>query len=131
MADYPGWLSGEKDKLEAEVRRRQLGRVAEHLRREIQRMDLDDTGRLMRSIRVDERAGTVTMDAPYSKFVNDGRRPGRAPPYEQIHRWVGHKLGITQPKRSRNVTWAIMMKIKKKGIPGTWILERAWKRALR
>lgn len=130
MANYPAWLGEDRAKLEHGIRRRRLGKVAEYLQREIENMGIDDTGRLVRSIRVNEKAGTVTMTAPYGKWVNEGRTPGaKMPPYSPIRRWVGHKLGITEQSRARSVAWAVMKKIQKQGIPGKWVLERAWKRA--
>ncbi len=78
--EFPGWLSDDVAEMEAEVRRVQLGRVAKILRKEILEMDINDTGRLYQSVRVNKREGTVTMGTPYGKFVNEGRSPGNLPP---------------------------------------------------
>ena len=128
---WPGWLSGEQARAENMIRLEHLNRVADELRREIMRSGANDTGRLADSIRVNIVKGEVVMVAPYSRFVEEGVRPGgKVPPYKKIRKWVGHKLGLSG-KQGKNVAWAVMWKIHKRGIPARHLIERAWRRALR
>jgi hypothetical protein len=140
---WPGWLDGEQAALERDINREYLGRVAKILREEIVEMGLVDTGKLLRSVKVDEERGTVIMDVPYAEEIEHGRSPGTSPPYDAIRLWVGRKFGLRlrseegnqkgsyqRRKMGRSVAFAIMNKIKKTGVPGTHIMERAWKRAL-
>lgn len=130
--EIPVWSSEDEAELAWEAKRRQLGRVAEFLIEEIRAFDIEDTGRLARSVKVDMVKGEVVMTAPYGKWVNEGRKSGGGiPPYDHIRKWVGHKLGIANRKQARSVAWAIMEKIHKKGIPAKHIVEEAWKNAQR
>lgn len=124
----PNWLSGEKARLENTIRLAILEQVRLQVIEELEKMDIDDTGKLAESVKANITKNEVVFTAKYGKFVEEGRKPGRKlPPYDKIRRWVGHKLGITSTKKARNVTWAIMMKIKKEGIPGAHVIQRAWR----
>ena len=128
---WPGWLGAAQGEIERDLHRETLARVAIALRDEIERAGLIDTGRLWRSVRVDESKGTLTM-VPYEKFVEFGRKPGgKMPPVKVLQVWVRRKLGITDKREVRNVAWVISAKIKREGIPATNVLARAWKRVLR
>jgi hypothetical protein len=127
---WPDWLDEEQAELQRQAYHEHLGRVAQRLREEIESEGVSDTGRLLKSIQIDEEQGTVVMTTSYADFVEEGRSPGSMPPYDAIRRWVRRKLGVRGTRETHDVTWAIMLKIKKRGIPGKHLIERAWKRAL-
>jgi hypothetical protein len=141
---WPGWTLNDQLDVEEMINGPRARRVAERLREIIEEEGLDVTGRLKRSIRINERKGEVTLTAPYWVDIEYGRKPGgKMPPYRAIRKWVSDKFGLRQlgaPKvkgswagdrarrrRGHDVAWAIMQKIQKKGLPARHILEKAWR----
>lgn len=63
----------------------------------------------------------------YGIVVEMGRRPGqKMPPVAPIELWVRSILGETDPKKARQIAFAIAVKIAKKGTEGKHMLEEGW-----
>lgn len=50
----------------------------------------------------------------YTKFLADGRAPGKMPPIEPLVQWVGHKFGV-YGNEARSAAFAIAKKIEREG----------------
>jgi len=62
--------------------------------------------------------------APYARYVEMGRRPGKRPPLTPIEQWVRVKRLATDPKKIRSIAFAVQDKIGKKGTKGRFIMKR-------
>ncbi|PHS70532.1 MAG: hypothetical protein COB22_07860 [Cycloclasticus sp.] len=51
----------------------------------------------------------------YAESVERGRKPGNMPPITDLSQWVKRKLGLSDPKRIKAVSWAIAKKIARQG----------------
>lgn len=72
-----------------------------------------------------ERAVKVYNLTPYAGVIEKGRRAGaRQPPSEPLARWAQRKLGLPY-KRARSVGFLIARAIKRRGIPGKFVLRDA------
>lgn len=60
---------------------------------------------------------TILNDAPYSDYVEEGRRPGKRPPKAKILAWVEQKLGYSGSMAS-TVAFFISRKIARSGWAG-------------
>lgn len=90
-----------------------------------------DTGALWTSIHMVREynppafTGGIQTNMPVAIVMEEGRRPGmKMPPFEPIFRWVGRKLMLSGPEQI-NVTQAVRLKIKKKGIEGRHFFRSA------
>ncbi len=111
--------------------------VAETYRGLLLRDGKNATGELISSIRpmTPELAGgafecSLSL-APYWKYVENGRRPGKFPPMENILDWVKAKPQLTRPNRldrkelaPKQLAFLVARKIAAKGIqPGNQLEE--------
>lgn len=67
------------------------------------------------------RVGSDSLHAPYVEY---GRMPGKAPPFDPIHEWVRVKLGLQEPDAT-SAAWAIVNKIKNEGIEPTRFMYKS------
>ena len=103
--------------------------IAELIKR-LTQLDKIASGNLINSLdwEVIETTNKVILEIigpDYLKWVDEGGRPGKMPPYDPIDRWVGQK-GI-QPRQgmTRNsLVWAIRKKIATEGIQPTNVLQK-------
>ena len=73
--------------------------------------------------------GIVTSNSAYALPVEKGTKP-HMPPTDPIKLWVQKRLGIEDEKESRQVAFAIAMKMKKKGTKGQFMFQNAWDKNL-
>jgi len=89
------------------------------------------TGHLAETVHVVPSQEKVSIRAKYAGYVEYGTKPrgvnGKYPPYRKIRAWVGNKFGYSG-REARNVTWAIMQKIKMEGTPARHYIRDAIRR---
>ena len=85
-----------------------------------------DTSDLLKSgeFKKEEGEHTIIYDAPHAAPVNYGRKPGKMDS-RFLHDWVRRKLGITDPKRIKSISFAIAQGIRKRGTQPLYFIERA------
>jgi hypothetical protein len=68
----------------------------------------------------------IVFGVPYADAVEFGQEPGSMPPPQSLEKWIRRKLGVTNPKEIRQVSFAIAQKIKQKGIqPAPYLFPAA------
>lgn len=72
----------------------------------------------------------VNYGAPYAEYVEFGRTAGSMPYSGWLHKWVRRKLGITNEKEVKKVSYAIAKSIKERGILPSPYLRPAMEKAL-
>lgn len=71
--------------------------------------------------------GIVGTQSPYGEVIEKGRRAGKAwPPEGVLLRWIEKKIGI-DASQAKGLEFAIRRKIGKKGFPGVYMFEKAFK----
>lgn len=80
------------------------------------------TGQLQQSWKVDrvvfssnEFSGGITNDSDNWLKRMEGRRPGKQPPSTALEKWVQLKLGISDPRQLKQVSFLVARKIGKEG----------------
>lgn len=74
--------------------------------------------------------GRIYNTAPYSRWVERGRKPGKGPPLDAIMRWVKVKKLVTKGRARarrqeiRSIAFLIQRKIARDGIKGRYVLQR-------
>jgi len=112
---------------EDELNKYILDEVAEEIFNQSQQNIVDesiiDEGTLLKSGSlnfVSTNKMQISYDAVHADIVEFGRLPGKMPPIGDentgIQGWVRRKLGIKDPKESRQIAWAIATDIKKNGL---------------
>lgn len=92
-------------------------------------LDKVASGNLINSLdwEVVETANQIILEIigpDYLQYVDEGRRPGKMPPYDPIERWVGQRGIQPRPGQSkRSLVWAIRQKIARDGIEPTNVLQ--------
>jgi hypothetical protein len=72
--------------------------------------------------------GSVTLEEPYAKVMNDGRRIGaRMPPAAPIELWLRRRVGLTADEAQR-ISYVIRRSISRKGIRGRKFQQAAARR---
>jgi len=74
--------------------------------------------------------GIIFHSKPYGDVIEKGRTAGKGiseQGQESLAQWIRVKLGITDPKKLRQVTFLISRKIKAKGFEGAHMFEQAFK----
>ena len=73
-------------------------------------------------------AGTtsVVTSNPYANLVDKGMKPGVTVNFDALYDWVRIKIGLEEPELT-DVTWAILHKIRNKGIAPTRFAKKAIK----
>jgi hypothetical protein len=73
-------------------------------------------------------AGTtsVVTSNPYANLVDKGMKPGVSVNFDALYDWVRIKIGLEEPELTP-VTWAILHKIRNKGIAPTRFAKKAIK----
>ncbi len=77
--------------------------------------------------------GVIYNDTPYASVVEDGRRPGSAPPFKMILAWVKRKKilygplqkGMSWDTAQKAFAWAIWQHIRTHGMKGRKVMARA------
>lgn len=91
------------------------------------------TGRLTKSVEIDRISensrefGFTAVSSegyPYPQVVEWGRASGKAPPFKPIFEWV-KRAGLGTGKEQKSIAYAIINKIKKRGIKGTGFFRKA------
>ncbi|RLD69228.1 MAG: hypothetical protein DRI95_00620 [Bacteroidetes bacterium] len=78
--------------------------------------DITNTGNAKKSLRVEQDGNHFkSIGIFYLEFLNTGRGGGRFPPTHKIELWVRTKLGITDEKKVKQVTFLVSRKISKLG----------------
>jgi hypothetical protein len=60
----------------------------------------------------------------HANYVEQGRRPGKAPPIGPIRRWVVQKRLALRPSVAQRIAYLIARKIARKGTKGRFVLAR-------
>lgn len=94
------------------------------------------TGNLKRSLRVgviesDEKFNLQIISLDYLGNLDAGRKPGKRPPLKEIADWIKTKglqasaktRNLSEAERTKQLTWAIAISIKKRGIKKTDIVK--------
>lgn len=96
------------------------------LRDATRRYPIRDTGRFQRGWRAEMSSWDQLLlrnDAPYSLFVESGRRAGaRQPPVMALVPWVQRVLGVPE-RRARSVAFMVARAISRRGIPARPVLK--------
>lgn len=100
----------------------ELQSLHDDLIKEHRRLKMTATGKWERSLAIEVKleAGRLigrVVGEHYTRQLQFGRKPGKMPPVDMIHKWIKAK-GIRALKdgmTTRRLAWAIAVKIKKKG----------------
>lgn len=89
--------------------------------------DINFTGELSKSFQKRESDGFVVLasDSPYALPVDRGMPKGTVVNFDALLKWVKGKLGITDEKEAREVTFKIRNKIISTGIKPTRFIKKA------
>ncbi len=89
--------------------------------------DINFTGGLSASVRAGQQGDfkTVEIDSPYAYHVEFGLPPGQKVSFDALLKWVQEKLGVSNKKEAKNVTYKIRSKILAKGIKPTRFFKKA------
>lgn len=69
--------------------------------------------------------GLVFSHAKYAIFVEEGTKaPRRMPPPGPIGNWVRYRLGVSDPRRLRQVTWLVQRRIATAGTRAVRMFEQ-------
>ena len=79
------------------------------------------SGRLIRSISVQDvenqqEVSSTISTVDYAKYVDEGRRPGKMPPIQDILQWVQDKPVLTAGITQESLAWAIAKTIARRGV---------------
>tara|TARA_B110000285_G_scaffold209904_1_gene251306 strand:+ start:43 stop:708 length:666 start_codon:yes stop_codon:yes gene_type:complete len=69
---------------------------------------------------------SVVTSNPYANLVDKGMKPGVSVNFDALYDWVRIKIGLEEPELT-DVTWAILHKIRNKGIAPTRFAKKAIK----
>lgn len=102
---------------------------------------IHSTGNLIQQIKwkkIGQLAYAVISGADYSLFVEEGRKPGKWPPYKPIFEWVqrhyqrfsGFKTKKSKAAQAdiKNIAFLIQRKIGRKGIKPRPYMEYTWQK---
>ena len=86
--------------------------------------DLSNSFELVMNI----KSGTSAVETsnPYANLVDKGMKPGVTVNFDALYDWVRIKIGLEEPELT-DVTWAILHKIRNKGIAPTRFAKKAIK----
>ena len=89
--------------------------------------DLSNSFELVMSI----KSGTSAVETsnPYANLVDKGMKPGVSVNFDALYDWVRVKIGLEEPELTE-VTWAILHKIRNKGIDPTHFAKKAIKKVI-
>ena len=89
--------------------------------------DLSNSFELVMNI----KSGTSTVETsnPYANLVDKGMKPGVSVNFDALYDWVRVKIGLEEPELTE-VTWAILHKIRNKGIDPTHFAKKAIKKVI-
>lgn len=98
--------------------------------------DKQVTGNLIKSLdfRIIEETNNLFLQilaAPYFKFVDEGRRPGKIPPIKPIQKWSERKGIKFKNMNSKQTAFVIARSIGKKGIKPLNIMNKLVKDVLK
>lgn len=86
-----------------------------------------DTGFMLKTANVKREflKKEIVYPAPYAVVVHNGRASGHPMYSGWLHKWVRRKLGITDEKKVKSISYAIAKTIEKRGIEPTPFLRDA------
>ena len=89
--------------------------------------DLSNSFELVMNI----KSGTSAVETsnPYANLVDKGMKPGVSVNFDALYDWVRVKIGLEEPELTE-VTWAILHKIRNKGIDPTHFAKKAIKKVI-
>ena len=77
---------------------------------------ITNTGQAKQSLRVEfDEKSVRSLGINYIEILNDGRPPGKFAPVDNITEWVRTKLGITEEKELKYVSFLVNRKIATEG----------------
>lgn len=89
-----------------------------------------NTGAFLRGWRAEkvEQGARVFNRAPHAAFVEEGRKPGKAPPVAPIIKWMKQR-GIAKGLKggAKKIAWLIARAIGRRGLLGRKVMERSAK----
>lgn len=88
-----------------------LNTLKENIQREMSSKNLDNTGEASNSLEV---KGNQLLGNDYIYYLDQGRRPGKFPPVQNLRDWVRSKLGLDSAE-AKQVAFLIGRKIANEG----------------